>query len=103
MQNAYTTLARAREALGVLIAADHPVDVADDAPMGQAPALPEALREVAARTDVRASDRRLRAADRVYRDRWADYLPYLVGSFQSYYQDPPTLTVPSWGYQGLLC
>jgi outer membrane protein TolC len=70
--------------------------------MARAPALPEALREVPGRTDVRASDRRLRAADRVYRDRWADYLPYLVGSFQPYYQDPPTLMQPTWGYQGLL-
>ena len=102
LQNAYTQLARAREALGVLIAADHPVDVADDAPLGQTPALPEALQEVTGRTDVRARDKQSKAADRVYRDRWADYLPYLVGSLQFYSQNPATLTLPNFGYQALL-
>lgn len=102
LQNAYTALARAREALGVLIAADHPVDVADEAPMGSAPQLHEAQQELGNRTDVRAGERQAAAADQVYRQRWADYLPYLVGSFQGYYQNPPTLTQPTFGYQALL-
>ena len=102
LQNAYTALARAREALGVFIASDHPVDVADDAPMAPIPALAEAAKEVSGRTDVRAQVRRERAADRVYRNRWADYLPYLTGTFQPFYQNPPTLTLPTWGYQAML-
>ena len=101
VQNAYTTLARAREALGVLIAADHPVDIADEAPLAPTPALSDALAEVSGRTDVRAIDRRAKAADRVYHDRWADYMPYLTAAIQGFYQNPPTTTLPLWGYQAL--
>ena len=34
----------------MLIAADHPVDVADDAPLGETPGLTEALQAISGRT-----------------------------------------------------
>ena len=35
-------------------------------------------------------------------DDWADYVPGLNASFQPFFQYPPTLSLPEWGYQGVL-
>lgn len=54
------------------------------------------------RSDVLASGARLRAAQHVVRDDWTDYAPYLTGTFQPFYQNPPTVTLPTTGWQATL-
>lgn len=80
------SLELAREGLGVLLAADRPVDAGAD------PALeaPEAASEDAidARPDLRLLAARRDAADRVLRDSWKDWVPDVVATFDPLYVDP---------------
>jgi outer membrane protein TolC len=96
-------LTRLREALGVLVGADHALDAGDEPAEVALPAVDQALREAEdTRTDVKLQKRRLEAATRVVRDDWADYLPSLVGSLSPFFQDPITSTIPEQGWQALL-
>jgi outer membrane protein len=96
----YTALARAREALSVLVGQDQPVDVFDDVSLGSASSdLEEAI---AKRKDVAAAKARLNTAEKVKRESWADYTPTLTGQFQPFYQNPSSLTTPETGWQALL-
>lgn len=90
---------RAQEALGVMVASDGPLDAAAPPVMAPIPPLDEALSDAASRSDVRASEARERAARRVVKDAWADYMPYLYGVFEPFYQNPPTLVQPLSGWQ----
>jgi outer membrane protein TolC len=96
----FTALARAREALGVLLAEEAPVDTLDDV------SLPDASTnfEDAAgrRQDVQAAKSRALAAEKVRKDSWADYTPVLNGQFQPFFQHPKSLTVPETGWQAML-
>jgi outer membrane protein len=96
----FTALARAREALGVLLAEESPVDTLDDV------SLPEASTnfEDAAgrRQDVQAAKTRALVAEKVRKDSWADYTPVLNGQFQPFFQHPATLTQPETGWQAML-
>jgi outer membrane protein TolC len=99
-------LLRAREALGVLLAADHPVDC-DDAPALPAPALPQqeeaALGDaLVSRADLRALQARVWASARILRHSFVDYLPTLQGTFAPFFQDPPSLVQPLVGWQAQL-
>jgi outer membrane protein TolC len=95
-------LIRAREALGVLLGVDGPLDAADDPALGDPPQLATALEDARKRSDVVAQQARVTAADRVVRDNWKDYSPYLVALGQPFYQNPPTLTTPQTGWQAQL-
>ena len=69
-------LVKAREALGVLVAGDVPVDALEPWQPGQMPALHEAMKEAeTVRADVLARNRATEAADRTVHHAWADYLP----------------------------
>jgi outer membrane protein TolC len=96
----FTALARAREALGVLLAEEVPVDTLDDV------SLPDASTnfEDAAgrRQDVQAAKARALVAEKVRKDSWADYTPVLNGQFQPFFQHPATLTQPETGWQAML-
>lgn len=96
----FTALARAREALGVLLAEEVPVDTLDDV------SLPDASTnfEDAAgrRQDVVAAKTRALVAEKVRKDSWADYTPVLNGQFQPFFQHPATLTQPETGWQAML-
>lgn len=97
-------LLRAQEALGVLVARDRPVDVmsevALDAPL---PTVEAALREAPSqRSDVALQRSRVAAAARVARDSYADFLPLLTAQFQPFFQEPPTVTLPRFGWQAQL-
>ncbi|MET0340578.1 MAG: TolC family protein [Polyangiales bacterium] len=101
LEQAHASLISAREALGVLLGADGPVDAVDPE------ALPtgvegSATELVANRADVRAERARVRVAERRVRERWADYLPLVTGTFQPFYQNPPTLQFPRTGWQAQL-
>jgi outer membrane protein len=95
----YTALARAREALAVLVGQDQPVDVFDDVNLGSASTDPEEA--VAKRKDVVAAKARLSNAEKVKRESWADYTPALTGQFMPFAQTS-TLTTPETGWQALL-
>ena len=103
LQSAYSGLSRTREALGVLLGADGPVDAMDDASLGvSAPTLPVALEESQSRQDIQALTTRLHAADNVVKDDWADYMPILTGVFEPIYQNPPSFVQPRTGWQAQL-
>jgi outer membrane protein TolC len=100
---AYAQLLRLREALGVLLAVDHPVDAAADAELPAPPSRDQALHDATVRrSDVRLFKERLQLAERVRRDNWADWTPSLSATFQPFFQNPRTPTVPEWGWQALL-
>ncbi len=100
---ALSGLARAQEALGVLLGAEAAVDAQDDVVLPDAPTLDQGLSRAATeRSDVVASARRVKAAERVVDDSWTDYMPLLVGLFQPFYQTPASLTQPTTGWQAQL-
>ena len=45
---------------------------------------------------------RLRAAQHVKKDDWADYTPTLLLTLSPFFQYPPTTTLPQWGFQAQL-
>jgi outer membrane protein TolC len=129
-QQGYIQLLRLQEQLGVLLALDHPVDVVETdlrpAPDGASPG-PTILDELlpprrpatnathalvrderdwatllASRSDLRLASRRVDTAARVRREGWADFMPSLTGNLQGFYQNPPSLTLPTTGWQLLV-
>jgi len=103
LQNQHVALLKAREALGVLVAAPAPVDTADEGVPTQMPSPNDAMNEASAvRPDVVARRRAAKATDRTVRDAWADYMPYLDLIAFPFYQTPPTPTVPQTGWQAEL-
>src|SRR5262249_4931606 len=90
---------RAREALGVALGVDHPVDARDE-PSFAAPA--PGGTDLNGRADIAFAGRAVWAAQRGNKDAWRDYLPTLSASFQPFYQNPATPTVPEWGWQAQL-
>jgi outer membrane protein TolC len=104
VESAQAQLTRLREALGVLVGSDAPVDAADDAPaLGTPPpTVDEALREAdTQRADIKLNRSRVDAAHHVARDSWADYLPSLFGTFAPFV-GTPTSTLPGTGWQAQL-
>ena len=99
LANAKIRLDRAREALGVLVSVDEPLDAAGDPDLVYKDPLGQALDEVKNRADVKTAQLRRDAAHHVTRDSWLDYLPNLNMQFDAFYQNPPTLTLPHTGYQ----
>jgi outer membrane protein TolC len=100
LQAAIGQLARLREALGVLVSSDGPVDASDALTLPALPTLEEALREgTSRRSDVLLGQVRIAAAEHAVRTGWADYAPALTANAQAFFQDPPTLTVPILGWQ----
>jgi outer membrane protein TolC len=92
-------LVKTREALGVLVGEEKPVDVTDGVSLQDPPPLASALHESAKRSDVRTAQMRVRAAEATVRHGWADYMPSLSAVGQPFYQEPPTLTFPQTGWQ----
>jgi outer membrane protein TolC len=95
-------LAIAQEALGVLLAVDHPVDAFEDVDLAAPPSMPEALQAVRTRTDVKVLDMRIGAAQRARKDIWAYYAPYLAAVGTPFLQYPATLQQPTYGWQAQL-
>jgi outer membrane protein TolC len=72
---------RAQEALGVLIAADGPVDAAGEPALDVPPAAVPDSQLVIDREDLQVIVARQSAAQRRARDAWKDYLPSVTGLF----------------------
>ena len=102
LASAQIQLDRAREALGVLVGSDAPLDAASTPALAFDAPLEQALDEVKSRADVKAAQLRRDAAHHVTRDSWLDYLPTMNMQFDGFYQDPPTLTLPHTGWQATL-
>jgi outer membrane protein TolC len=102
LRNQLVALSRAREALGALLAADAPVDAADIPSLPAPPGLAASLDLAKSRADVLAAEARTKTSDALVNDTWAIYAPVLNGSFQPFYQDPATATVPSTGWAAML-
>ena len=103
IETSYAALARAREALGILLGDQGPLDVVDRIDLADSPTLPLALDEAARRrSDIAASKKRLDAAERVRKDSYTDYLPFLIGNVQPFYQSPATTFQPQTGWQAQL-
>jgi outer membrane protein TolC len=103
VQSTYVALERAREALGVLLAAAAPVDSVDEVDLGAMPSLQSALDEAPSRRpDLKVLEERVFAAKRVSDDTWAFYAPYLAAVGQPFFQDPATILAPRTGWQAEL-
>jgi outer membrane protein TolC len=91
---------RAQEALGVLLAADGPVDAADE-PVLDVPADLQAADAAmpALRTDIQLAVAREHAAERVVTDTWKEALPVVSGLFQPQYFAPSTVFQPASGWR----
>lgn len=96
----FTALARAREALGVLLAEDKPVDTLDDVSLADGSTNFEDA--AGRRQDVLAAKARALTAEKVKKDSWTDYMPVLNGQIQPFFQHPATLTTPETGWQAML-
>ena len=87
LEGAYAALVHAKEALGVLINADGPVDTVDDVTLG-ATAEPGSRPSDARtqRSDVKALEARLAAGERPVKDDWVYYAPILSAVGEPFYQ-----------------
>ncbi len=103
VQSTYLGLASAREALGVLVASGAAVDAAEDVDLGPAPTLADALAEArTGRTDVKVQNQRVAWAEKVRKDVWVYYAPYLAATAEPFVQEPPTALQPRFGWQAQL-
>jgi outer membrane protein TolC len=103
VQSSYVALARAQEALGVLLAAAGPVDSVDEVDLGAMPSLQSALAEASSwRPDLKVLEARVFAANRLSDDTWVFYAPYLAAVGEPFFQDPPTILAPRTGWQAEL-
>lgn len=100
LSNSFTALARAREALGVLVAEDQAIDVVDEVALASAPT--DADQAIRRRPDLVAARARVDAADQNKSDDWVDYMPLVSAQFQPFYQHPAGLTTPETGWQAML-
>jgi outer membrane protein len=96
LENAGLAVYRAQEALGVLLAADGPIDAGDEPALTLPTPADAAPDRVTERPDVKLAAARESAAQRVLSDSWKEYLPTLTGSFTPQYLHPSTLFTPDW-------
>jgi outer membrane protein len=81
VEDARMALRRAQEALGVLVAVDHPLDAAGEPSFTLPGVTVPDLELVRDRTDVLAIVARQTAAERVFNDAWKSYLPTATARF----------------------
>ncbi|MBX3193099.1 MAG: TolC family protein [Labilithrix sp.] len=99
VQNQLIALARAQEALGVLVGENGPIDTVDEAQLAGPPPLATALGGAEARSDVVAERERVESSRKAVRDSYTEYLPVLSLTAQPFYQNPPTFSQPTTGWQ----
>jgi outer membrane protein TolC len=100
VQQTYVGLARAREALGVLLGASLPIDSVDEVDLGAMPSLASALQEASSRRpDIRVLSERTVTAKQAADDVWALYAPFLSLVGEPFIQHPPTVLQPGTGWQ----
>jgi len=93
----------AREALGVLLGTEGPVDAIDEVELPPPPSMADAVAGARTnRTDVKLLDMRVASAKRAAGDTWAYYMPYLAAVGTPFVQYPASLTQPEVGWQAQL-
>jgi outer membrane protein TolC len=99
LETAQLAVRRAQEALGVLMAANGPVDAAAE-PVFEIPAVIEEAGWMALRPDVQLFTAEQRAADRVWRDSSKDWFPTAIASFNPQALVPASIftTARSWRF-----
>lgn len=103
VEEARLAVRRAQEALGVLVAAEGPVDAAAEPAFDVAPDLltgASGESAIASRSDIRLVGSQLLAAERVLRDSWREYLPSVTSLFAPQLLTPSGLFAPSrsWSF-----
>jgi outer membrane protein TolC len=98
VEEARLAIRRAQEALGVLVAAEGPVDAADE-PMFDA-AVEDQPAVLDQRPDIRLLSARQSAAERVVSDSWKDYLPSVAATFAPQVLAPAGLFANSRSWRG---
>ncbi len=104
-QTVLTGLARAKEALGVLVGGAEPIDAVETLDLGAMPSLPDALDDaVSRRSDIASQHARVTAAERARKNIWAYYAPYLAAVGQPFVQSGQELLpkFPTIGWQAEL-
>jgi outer membrane protein len=100
LQASYENLYSAQEALGVLLGEKGPVNASEAPTFPQLPGLDAALAEAPTqRADLKLYQQQVNATDRSLNLSWTEYMPTLSIVAEPFYQSPPTLTVPQWGWQ----
>jgi outer membrane protein TolC len=101
-QTFLTGLARAREALGVLVGGAEPVDAIETLDLGAMPSLASALEEAGTRrSDITSERAKVTAATNLRQNVWAYYSPYLAAVGQPFAQSGQAI-LPTWGWQAEL-
>ncbi len=95
LENARLGLRRAQEALGVILAADGPVDAGAEPPLDATLGPGEDAAWLAARPDVKRQTAQIEAARRVVTDSRRDWFPTGTASFDPQYVTPAGLFQPS--------
>jgi outer membrane protein TolC len=94
IENTRLALRQAQEALGVLLASPGPVDAGAD-PAFEVPASADESQWLTARPDVRVQTAVIRAAERVVRDAWKDWMPTASLSFDPQLVTPRSFILPA--------
>ena len=99
-----TALVRAQSALALLLNEDHLIDARPEVPLAPAPSPTQAIDEARqARTDVKALESRLTAAQHLRRDDWVYYAPSLIAVAQAFRQtETPAQAIRGWQAQVVL-
>lgn len=95
------SVTRAQEALGVLVAADAPIDAAGEPSFERMPE-PTTQDWLTGRSDVRFASAEIAAADRVFRDSWLDWIPTASAAFDPQLVTPAGLFQPARTWRGFV-
>jgi outer membrane protein TolC len=101
LEGSRLALRRAQEALGVLMAADAPVDAAEE-PALEVVAPPVDTGWLTQRADVQLFSAEIDAANRIFRDSWRDWVPTASVSFEPTLLTPAGLFSPSRSWRGFV-
>jgi outer membrane protein len=101
LEAARLSLRRAQEALGVLVAADGPMDASAE-PAFERPAMPTTNDWLGTRADIQLFSAQVDAADRVARDSWKDWVPTATAAFEPQLLAPASVFQPARTWRGFV-
>ncbi len=104
LEQAQLALYRTQEALGVLLAVDHPIDATNE-PVFEVPAETDAagaVQSISLRTDIKLFSAEVDLADRIVRDTSKEWYPMLNGIFEPVFQQPGSLFTPEASWRAIL-
>jgi outer membrane protein TolC len=100
VERARLAVALGQEALGLLMAAEGPVDTQEEPSFDMPAAVGESW--LLDRTDIRLFDARIDAAGRVVDDSWKDWVPTVRASFEPSYLTPASLFQPAGTWRAVV-